>query len=235
MRSAESNERGSSAVGFKMKVILTSDFPSDGNEEVFSYLKTLNDDPRIAWIPPFTDTSRERFLNAREIFKSHGFHHLAYCDIDQEVDPAQLEKLTGYDMVYLTGGDPLVFRRNILRSGLSDYLREFLQNDGVLVAASGGSMQLTKNLSLFRLHAASLEETLAARDELEALAIVDYELLPHYNRFGEDFIRKVRQYSGHVEHEIVALNDGAALIHTSRSEYHCLGEMIRFSHGKTLR
>ena len=217
-----------------MKVILTSDFPSDGNEEVFSYLKTLHDNPRIAWIPPFTDTARARFSNHCQIFKRHGFHNLAYCDIDQEIDTTQLEKLAGNDVVYLTGGDPIVFRRNILRSGLSGYLRQFLQNDGVLIAASGGSMQLTKNLSLFRLHGASLNETLATRGELEALAIFDYELLPHYNRFGGDFIRKVRQYSEHVNHEIVALNDGAALLHASRSEYKSIGETFRFRNGEEL-
>ena len=215
-----------------MKLILTSDFPAKGNDEIFRYLKTQHANPSIAWIPPFTDAARERFSKACEIFRSQGFPNLAYCDIDQEMDPAQLENLGDYDVVYLTGGDPIIFRRQILRSGLSYYLRQFLQNDGVLIAASGGSMQLTKNLSLFRLHTASLSETLAARDEFEALSVVDYELLPHYNRFGEDFIAKVRQYSEHVDHEIVALNDGAALIHASSSEYDCIGTMIRFRNGK---
>jgi hypothetical protein len=63
---------------------------------------------------------RERFPAAQELFKSHGFSDLEYCDIDEEPDEGQLARLDQYDVVYLTGGDPIGFRRNILDIALVD-------------------------------------------------------------------------------------------------------------------
>jgi hypothetical protein len=43
------------------------------------------------------------------------------------------------------------FRQNIIRAGLAPPLRQCLAAGRLILAASGGSMQLTRNVSLFRL------------------------------------------------------------------------------------
>ena len=106
-----------------MNRILTSDFPATTNAAVLECMRAIGASPRVAWIPPFTTVGRERFPAAKKLFESIGFSRLEYCDIDEEPDEAQLARLDDYDVVYLTGGDPLGFRRNIFRSGLSEKLR----------------------------------------------------------------------------------------------------------------
>jgi peptidase E len=212
-------------------LVLTSDFPSTGNQAVCDRMRRGNPRPRIAWIPPFTTMGRERFPAARSVFESNGFPDVDYCDIDEDADKAQLACLHEYDVVYLTGGDPIGFRNNILRAGLPSRLCECLAAGRLIVGASGGSMQLTKNLSLFRLLSVPLDEVCGDRAGHEALGFVDYELLPHLNRFEAPFLETVRRYSERVPHDIIALADGAAVLHLSSGGYRCVGPAARFRNG----
>ena len=214
-----------------LNLALTSDLPSTANQAVFDFIRSSNPHPRIAWLPPFTEIGHARFPASQDLFKAYGFSCLEYCDIDNEPNEEQLDRLDQYDVIYLTGGDPIGFRRNILRVGLAEKLQQFLTTGRMIVAASGGSMQLTKNVSLFRLGNEALDEVFENRDEYEALGIVDYEILPHMNRFEPSFLEIVRRYSERVDHDVIGLADGAAVLHRSSDNYWCVGQAIRFHRG----
>lgn len=214
-----------------MNLALTSDLPTTPNDVVFDRMRRINPQPRIAWIPPFTGIGRERFPAARTLFGAYGFPDVEYCDIDREPNPSQLTRLEQYDVIYLSGGDPIEFRRNILRTGLSVPLRRCLDAGRLVVGASGGSMQFTKNVSLFRLLTATIDDVLAHHDEYEALGIVNYEVLPHLNRLEASFLETVRRYSERVGHDVIALADGAAVLHTGGDDYTCVGEAALFRQG----
>ena len=187
--------------------------------------------PRIAWVAPVTSTGRARFPAAQASWQSLGVSALEYCDIDEEADESQLVRLHEYDVIYLTGGEPLGFLQNIRRRGVSARLLDCLAADRLVIAASGGAMQLTTNVSLFRLLSSSVDEVVAERDEYHALGIVEYEMLPHLNRHPPPFIEKVERYSARVAHDIIALEDGAALVHAKDGAYSCLGRAVRFRGG----
>ena len=215
----------------RLTLALTSDFPSTPNQAIVELMRSRNPSPRIAWIPPFTSMGRARFPAAHRLFESCGLPGLEYCDIDEEPNEAQLARLDQFDVVYLAGGDPLGFRRNILRLGLSERLRQCLAAGRVIVAASGGAMQLTRNVSLFRLLTTTVEEVMSHRDDYEALGVVGYEILPHLNRLETSFLEAVRHYSERVPHDVIALADGAAVLHTGRDDYRCVGQAVRFRNG----
>lgn len=215
-----------------MNIALTSDLPSTANQTVFDLMRKGHRDPRIAWIAPFTSTGRQHFPIAQDQFAKYGFSNLEYCDIDEEPNEMQLGVLDQYDIIYLTGGDPIGFRRNILRSGLSTRLQQALIAGCLIVAASGGSMQLTRNVSLYRLLTTSFEKVLVDRSEYDALGIVAYEILPHLNQPELSFLEKVRGYSEQVDHDVIGLADGAALLHINTDEYLCVGQVTRFRKGE---
>lgn len=215
----------------KMKLALTSDFPSTGNDHAIDWMRATSARPRIAWIPPSTASTRERFVQAQARFSAHGFDHLEYCDIDEEADPIQLSQLAAYDIIYLAGGDPITFRHNVLRTKLSGRLQQCLDAGRLLLAASGGSMQLTQNISLFRLLTGTIDEVLVNRADYAALGMVAYEILPHLNTFDASFLERVRRYSAGIDHDIIALYDGAAVLHTSQEHYQCVGHVERFRNG----
>lgn len=214
-----------------MNLALTSDLPSTPNDVVFDRMRRIGPRPRIVWIPPFTGIGRERFPAARALFDGYGFPDVEYCDIDREPDEGQLTRLDQYDVIYLAGGDPIEFRRNIVRTGLSVPLRQCLAAGRLIVGASGGAMQFTKNVSLFRLLTATLDEVLANYAEYDALGFVSYEVLPHLNRLEASFLETVRSYSERVTHDVIALADGAAVLHAGADDYTCVGEAVRFRNG----
>jgi len=214
-----------------LNLALTSDLPSTATSEVFDRMRSGNAYPRIAWIPPFTRMGRDRFPAAQRLFASHGFSDLHHCDIDEEPDERLLTHLDQFDVVYLTGGDPIGFRQNIIRAGLSPQLRHCLAAGRLIVAASGGSMQLTQNVSLFRLVNEPLDAVIATRGDYEGLGIVGYEVLPHLDRHEPPFLEAVRRYSERIAHDVIALADGAAVLHGGDEHYECVGRVVRYRQG----
>jgi len=215
-----------------LNIVLTSDLPSTPNQTVFALMRKKQPDPRIAWIAPFTSTGREHFPLAQVQFAAHGFSNLEYCDIDEDPNEGQLAILDHYDAIYLSGGDPIGFRRNILKSGLSTQLKGCLAAGCLVVAASGGAMQLTKNISLFLLLTSPLDRVLAERSEYAGLGLLECEMLPHINRLESSFLEKVRRYSEQIDHDVIGLADGAALIFENANGYVCDGQATRFRKGE---
>jgi peptidase E len=190
--------------------------------------------PRIAWIPPCTDADGARFDEARTRFGALGFDDLECVDIDVDRDDVQIAYLHEFDIVYLSGGDAVRFRYNAIRAGLLGRLRQRLAAGGLIVAASGGSMLLTPNVSLFRLQAEPVADVVATRERYGAVGAVPYELLPHANRFDAAFMAKVEEYSCHVDHDIVALDDAGALIHSSPDAFSPVGRIRRYRRGNII-
>ena len=101
----------------------------------------------------------------------------------------------------------------------------------LVVAASGGAMQFTINVSLFRLLTKTVVDVVAERDEFEALGIVIYELLPHMNKLDEHFLDKVQHYSERIGNDVLGLEDGAALIHQEAGFSRCVDGSSDFATG----
>jgi len=213
-----------------VNLALTSDFPLTTNHAVVARIHSSGPSPRVAWVAPSASAGRARFPTAQAVFRRLGVEHLEYRDIDDEPNGRHVEPLDRYDVVYLSGGDPVLFRQNIRRTGFGERLREFIAAGRLVVGASGGAMQLTMNVSLFRLLSASVDDVVANRAEFDGLGAVGCEILPHLNRHDASFMEKVQRYSELVSHDIVALEDGAALV-SSDGDSKCFGEGVRFARG----
>jgi len=214
-----------------LNLALTSDFPSTITNELVARIRATAEKPRVAWIPPRTVAGRERFHAAQAQFQLLGVSAVEFCDIDEEPNEKQLAHLDEYDVLYFTGGDPLVFCANLKRWCVGDAVRKCLAAGRLVVGASGGAMQFGQNVSLYRLLSCDVERVLAERGEYTGLGLVDYELLPHLNRLDQPFLDKVARYSEGVPQDVVALEDGSAMICTDRPEFRCVGRAARFRGG----
>jgi hypothetical protein len=86
-------------------------------------------------------------------------------------------------------------------------------------------------LSLYRLLACGVARVLAEPGEYTGLGLVDYELLAHLNRLDQPFLDKMARYSAGVPRDVVALENGSAVICTDRQEFRCIGRAARFRGG----
>ena len=214
-----------------MSLILTSDFPATIVPVVVDRLKSVAPDPRVAWIPPSTDDAREQFALAQQQFAAIGVPNVEHCDIDQEVDEVQLAYLSEYDVIFLTSGDPIRFRYNLRRTGAAGKIGHCLRVGRLVVAAGGGALQLTPNVSVFRLQSEPLDTVLSTRAAFNALGAVPYEIIPRVNRCEAEFLDKVLEYSAHIDDEIIAIEDGGALVHDAPGHFEATGQVMRFHKG----
>lgn len=215
-----------------MNLILTSGFPTCAPPEVVERMKAAGPRPRIAWIAPDTAGARSHFAAAEARFRELGFDELEACDIDREKDEVQLAYLHEFDIVYLSGGDAVVFRYNMLRAGLGGRLRQAVAAGRLIVAAGSGAQLLTPNVSLARLHTESFDEVIAARERFEGLSAVPFELLPHVDRHDAAFLEQVRRYSEHAPHDIIGLTEGGALLYGDGDTFTRVGTLSYFRNGQ---
>jgi len=217
-----------------MNLILTSAFPSTPHRLVVERIKAVAPAPRIAWIPPVTDTHGVQFAEAGRFFSAVGLDQLEHLDIDEDLDQVQLAYLHEFDVIYLGGSDPVRFRYNAIRAGLAGRLRQCAGLGRLIVGASGGALLLTPNVSLFRLQTESVGEVLATRGRFSALGVVAFELLPHADRLDAAFIDKVRRYTEQTETDVVAVADGGAIFPTSAHEFEHVGTITRYRRGEII-
>jgi dipeptidase E len=86
---------------------------------------------------------------------------------------------------------------------------------------SGGAVQLGKSANLFQLFIGDSNE-----DELDTLNFVDFEFLPHYNRWNDDFKREVLTYFKTAGTTVYAGNDGDGLIVHEDGTLQMIGDIV---------
>lgn len=218
-----------------MNLILTSDFPATPNARVESAMHAVGGPPRIAWIAAHTAADGAEFAAAHAQFGALGFSHLECVDIDEDLDAVQLAYLHQFDVVFLRGEDSVRLRYNAIRSGLAGRLRQFAAAGRLIVGASGGAQLLTPNVSMYRLQHEPVAAVLATRARYAAMAAVSYEVLPHGSGRDAGFLDTLREYSGQVETDIVALADGSALFPTDAGTFEHDGPITRYRKGQIIK
>jgi peptidase E len=188
-----------------VQLVLTSDLPRPGNTEVGRYLVEHASIETLTWTAAVHDENV--FQAARAEFESIGI---------REVVPLSLTDLSRShgdrsSATYLSGGDPIRFREALIASTFGLWLSDAFASGSVLLGASGGAMQFTTNLSIFRLLEQDLDSVLEQRENYKGLGLVSFEVLPHFDRHSPEFIEKVRLYSERINNDIWCLPDGTAV------------------------
>jgi hypothetical protein len=64
--------------------------------------------------------------------------------------------------------------------------------------------------------------------------MVPYEVVPHRDRWPLSFRMAVQEYSRHVDHDVIAVADGAALIHMGSTGPLTDGAFTRYQKGQII-
>jgi peptidase E len=210
-----------------MRFVLTSNFPSAGNAAVAQHLRDVEGVRVVHWVAAAHDDARFRVA-------CDDFAAIGLGDVRAATDaPPDLRTLHAGEAVYLSGGDPIAFRQSLHDSGFGRSIAQAKAagSDGLIMTASGGAMQLTPNVSLFRLLKDDVESVIAQRESYAALACVPFEMLPHSQSHSPEFMRSVHAYSAQTDSEIVLVPDGSALCVDARGATRHIGPVSRLHRG----
>lgn len=161
---------------------------------------------KIAYIPSTEDKEREYFNLKAEYYRHYGVRNLMFFDLYNDFDSTKIDELLQCDIIHLSAGNPIELRQALKRRKMDEQLSMYFDQGGVFAGVSAGAVQFGKSTKLFQLYANDFS------DPLEALQFVDFEFLPHYNRWNEDFKKQVKDYARTTGTTVYAGNDGDGLI-----------------------
>lgn len=127
------------------------------------------------------------------------------------------EKLEGFDLVWVRGGNSFVLRRAFTYSGADKVLRELLEKDALVYGGySAGIDQLTPHLRGIELVDPPdvVPEGYQAEVVLEGMGILPYCIAPHYKSDHPESAAVDKTVEYYIENHIpfIALRDGEVIV-----------------------
>ncbi|MDG4656319.1 Type 1 glutamine amidotransferase-like domain-containing protein [Ectobacillus antri] len=133
---------------------------------------------KVALIPTADAVYKERNYHAvhtMEILQENGFEAV-YIDIEFQ----QVQALCEYPIIYLNGGSPFYFLKQLRKSQADQQLRRLYAQGVFLIGTSAGAAVLGESLA----HAAHLHpDWREGMHSLEGLKLISAHILPHSNRY----------------------------------------------------
>lgn len=202
-----------------LRYLLTSNFPQEGSAAIGDYLRQAGVVGTIAWMAPQPNPAR--FAVARHEFARLGFDAL----VDISEGGANCLTHSQASTLYLSGGDPILFRERLEETGLSRWLRCNATESEPLpvIGASGGAMQLTPNLSIFRLLACSVDAAASQRDSYRGLALTPFEIIPHLGQQPKQLLDAASRYRAASGSVVWGIPDGGGIAYLEGGRIEPLG------------
>ncbi|MFT9600237.1 Type 1 glutamine amidotransferase-like domain-containing protein [Mesobacillus sp.] len=190
------------------KLVLLSDL-RNMNTELKNRIKELtSSEPfKLAYIPSRTDKERWYFEKARPELTGLGVTAFFYFDVDQEFEESQLEEFRSCDGIFLSGGNTYLFLKNLQERDMFRYINEMVLEGKPLIGVSAGSIIMSKSIKIAEFHDQNEDQL----NDLTGLGLVDFELMPHWNR-EKDQLEKLLKYSLYQEESILTCQDGDGIV-----------------------
>lgn len=199
-----------------MKLLLTSGGISNASiaHALFHLVGKKPEDTTLVFIPTASNVEvgdKDWLIDDLINLKKLGLKSIEFADISAVEEAVWRPKLEEADILFFEGGNTFHLMRWMKKSGLVTVLPELLKTK-VYVGVSAGSIVASKNLMLRQsqiIYGEDLHET----EEIAALHLVDFHVLPHLNSEHFPLVRenKIREASQGMTEEVYALDDQSAL------------------------
>ena len=117
--------------------------------------------------------------------------------------------LSGYDLVFVSGGNVLYLAYKLAETGFGEMLKKYIERGGVYVGNSAGSIVLMESIE----HFLEADGMGGAPGIYPGLGIVDYAIIPHMNhpKYGPIVERAMQKYESEGK-KVYPINDDQALL-----------------------
>lgn len=194
---------------------------STGNKRLdnilFGGMNTKN--IKIGYIPSTEDKEKTYYNSKAQYYRDYGIQNIMFFDLYSEFNPLKIDELIKCDIIHLSAGNPIEFRNAIKYRNMEKVLCDYFYQGGIIVGVSGGAVQLGISTNLFQMFIGDSDE------ELEALKLVNFEFLPHYNRWNEEYKKDVHNYAIVTGTTVYAGNDGDGII-VEDNKIQMIGEIV---------
>lgn len=192
------------------KLAFYSDLDAPANAVIHRRLLSLLGKPRptLGYVPSSDDPERFWYAKTNAHYTALGFSPGVYLDLFGGFSESDLAELLRCDAIHLSGGPTFYFLLALKRHDLLQPLRDYAASGGVLIGVSAGAMIMTPNIASARLCG---DELVEGQEDFEALNLVDFQFLPHFER-TEASTAALEEH--HIRHPagLYACSDGGGII-----------------------
>lgn len=112
-----------------------------------------------------------------------------YFDLSKDFSDEALEGLLTYGTIYLCGGNTYIYLNDARKRNIYPILKKHLENGGLLIGASAGSIMMTPSIDL-----ASVEdENTPGIKDTTGFSFLDFEYHPHFIESDYNFLQKYKK------------------------------------------
>lgn len=140
-----------------------------------------------------------------------------YFDLSENFSDEKLVKLLDYGTIYLSGGNTYVFMDSARKRNIYPILKKHLENGGLLIGASAGSIMMTTSIDL----AGFEDENVPDLKDTTGFGFVDFEFHPHFNNEDSKFLNG---YIKNKNNDLYICKDGDGIFY-SNGEIKLFGEV----------
>lgn len=134
-----------------------------------------------------------------------------YFDLSNNFSDKKLKELLSYGTIYLSGGNTYVFLDYLKRRDMYPILKEHLNNNGLIIGASAGSIVLTPSIDL----AGDCDENTPLILDTSGLAFVDFEFYPHFTNETEQ-LKYLSKYKKNKHTKIYLCKNGSGIFYFNK-------------------
>lgn len=168
------------------------------------------------------DDNRPYYLSTiKDYSQISGSIKVDYFDLSKNFSDEDLLKLLNYGTIYLSGGNTYVFMDSANKRGLRSILNKHLENNGLLVGASAGSIMMTPSIDLAGLE----DENSPNLQDTKGFGFIDFEFHPHFDSKDEG---RLSQYIEKRNCEIYTCKDGSGIFY-SNDKINLFGETAKWA------
>lgn len=206
------------------KLILYSDQIPSIAGEIDKELVTLlgKPNPTIGYIPSSADPQRKYYKERQAYYSRLGMELEVYFELDEEYHPDLLESLLSCDAIHLSGGNTYYFLYWLRKRKMLLPLRQYVEQGGVLIGVSAGSILMTPDISTSAL---CRDEVIAGETDFSGLSLVDFAFVPHFGDIPIN-LDDLKKYSRDNQVVVYACRDSGGIVVTE-DNVNCIGDIIK--------
>jgi dipeptidase E len=115
------------------------------------------------------------------------------------------DEVNGFDVIYVCGGNTFYLLYKFRETGFGEVIKKFIENGGVYVGVSAGSIIVGPNIEIASLG----DKNDVGLKDLTGLSLVDVAISPHFN---EEEHKAVEEFKKKVSYQVIPLTDNQALL-----------------------
>lgn len=189
----------------KLETELNLDTQKKINDNLLQMIEC--DNPTVGLIEHTTDKEEKYYRKNVDFYNKLGINSFLRFDLDERYDKRLQEELFKCHIIQLPGGNTYHFLSMLKKRNLMDKLRDFAEKGGILVGVSAGALIFSPTIGSAQFG----DENEEGLQDLSALGLVNFEMMPHWNRWSS-YLPQLQKYSRNNNVTIYTASDGEGIV-----------------------